>query len=312
VIAIIAILIALLLPAVQQAREAARRSQCKNNLKQIGLALHNYHDVHGSFPPGSMCGTSAVNPPSGPQQWGWHVMIFPQMDQAPRFNQLNVNGRRLVDLLNNATDRAMIQEPIPSLRCPSDTTGDTVQGTPQTVDFDGTAAVGTNFFGGTTNYLGAGPFVSLDLRDNPDAVFSRNSKTKFRDIKDGSSNTFMVGERHFDCSSGVWAGVRNDGGPGPRGINYVLGRVSIPLNFTTNKTGNNSCVEGFSSPHEGGGQFLMADGAVRFISENIDYNNSNADVGDNKGAENESFNLQNLGTYQRLGLMNDRQVVGEF
>jgi len=313
VIAIIAVLVALLLPAVQQAREAARRSSCKNNLKQLGLALHNYHDVHGVFPPGCMSETNDVDPPTGPQQWGWQVMLFPQMDQAPRFNQLNVNGRRLVDLLNNAGQRDIVREPIPSLRCPSDTTSDTVEGTPQTMDFDGFAAVGTNYFGGTTNYLGVGPFVSLDLaRDRPGTIFSRNSKNRFRDMTDGSSNTFAIGERHFQCSAGVWSGVRNDGGPGPRGINYVLGRVSIPLNFTQNRTGNNSCVEAFSSFHTGGSQFVMADGSVKFISENIDFNNSNANVGDNNGPENGSFNIQNLGVYQRLGLMDDGVPVGEY
>ena len=124
-------------------------------------------------------------------------------------------------------------------------------------------------------------------------------------MSDGSSNTFLVGERHFACSSGLWAGVRNDGGPGPRGINYVLGRVSIPLNYTAVPTGNNSCCEGFNSLHVGGAQFLMGDGSVRFISENIQFNNSNANVGDNKNPANFNFNVNNLGLYQKLGLMND-------
>ncbi|MFG0295400.1 MAG: DUF1559 domain-containing protein, partial [Maioricimonas sp. JB045] len=92
VIAIIAILVALLLPAVQQAREAARRSQCKNNLKQIGLALHNYHDTHGSFPPGYIARyVSATDPASaetGPG-FAWGTMILPFLDQSPTYNQLN-------------------------------------------------------------------------------------------------------------------------------------------------------------------------------------------------------------------------------
>lgn len=311
VIAIIAILIALLLPAVQQAREAARRSQCKNNLKQIGVALHNYHETFQMLPPGVVSSSGAVNPPTGPQAWGWQVMILPQIDQAPRFEQLNANNRRLVDVLNNATDRAMVQQPIPAYRCPSDTTGETVRGTPQTMDYDGTASVGTNFFGGVTNYLGVGPFSALDHIVNPRSAFERNGSTRFRDFKDGTSNSFLVGERDFECSAGVWAGSRNDGGPGPRGNNYVMGRVSIPLNFFNNKTGNNSCVEGFSSPHTGGGHFLLGDGRVEFISENIDFNNSNATVGDST-SNLASFNQANLGTYQRLGLINDGQVVGEF
>ncbi len=306
VIAIIAILIALLLPAVQQAREAARRSSCKSNLKQIGTALHNYHSTYGSFPMGCVAQTNDANPPTGPQQWGWPVMILPQMEQSNLFEQLDVNGRTLNNVLLNAP--ALVQQSITSYRCPSDTTGDTVEGTPQTFDFDGSGFSGSNFFGGTTNYIGLGPYVSLDLIDNPGTIFARNSDTKIRDITDGTSNTMMVGERHFRCSSGVWAGVRNDGGPGPRGINYVLGRVSLPIDMPQ-ATGNNACNEGFSSAHTGGVQFLFADGAVRFVSENIDFSNSNANVGDNNPPENGTFNLANLGAFQRLGLMNDGQVV---
>ncbi len=97
VIAIIAILIALLLPAVQQAREAARRSQCKNNLKQIGLAMHNYHEIYQTFPPGIVSVTNAAGPcvSNGNNTWGWGTYLLPQMDQAPMFQQLAPNGCQL-------------------------------------------------------------------------------------------------------------------------------------------------------------------------------------------------------------------------
>ncbi len=314
VIAIIAILIALLLPAVQQAREAARRTQCKNNMKQIGIAMHNYHDTYQNFPPGCISNTNNTDPPSGPQQWGWAVFILPQMEQGNLFELLDPSNRTLSDVLSNTTDRAIVQQRIDAYRCPSDRTKDTVTGTPQTVDFQGNggfAMPGTNFFGGTSNYVGAGGFAALDISELPSGPLYRNSATTFADMIDGSSNTFLVGERDFDCSSGVWSGVRNDGGPGPRGINYVTGRVSIPLNFKSNRTGNNSCVEGFSSSHPGGAQFLFGDGTVHFISENIDYNNSDATVGDNVGPAG-NFNQVNLGTYQRLGLMDDEQAVGDY
>ena len=87
VIAIIAILIALLLPSVQQAREAARRTQCKNSLKQLGIAMHNYHDVHGTFPPSMIYGSTGQHS----RWWSWNVMLLPQMDRANIFNALDIN-----------------------------------------------------------------------------------------------------------------------------------------------------------------------------------------------------------------------------
>ncbi|WP_166824401.1 DUF1559 domain-containing protein [Thalassoroseus pseudoceratinae] len=321
VIAIIAILIALLLPAVQQAREAARRTQCKSNLKQIGIAIHNYHDTHGSFPPGCISTTNSADPPTGPQQWGWAVFIMPMIEQNNLYELLDPANRTLADTLadtdssDGTPDRSIVQQRIEVYRCPSDRTKDTVKGTPQTVDFQGSgsgaAMPGTGFFGGTSNYVGAGAFAALDIIEYPTGPLYRNSATAFADMIDGSSNTFLVGERDFDCSAGVWAGVRNDGGPGPRGINYVTGRVSIPLNLKTQKTGNNGCVEGFSSSHPGGAHFLFGDGTVQFISENINFSNSNANVGDSTGLAG-NFNQANLGVYQRLGLMDDEQPVGEY
>ena len=100
VIAIIAILIALLLPAVQQAREAARRTQCKNNLKQIGIALHNYHDIYGMFPIGAQ-DCIASNCPEGPgnyEMYGWGASILPQIDQAPLYDQLQI-GRNCICMM---------------------------------------------------------------------------------------------------------------------------------------------------------------------------------------------------------------------
>jgi prepilin-type N-terminal cleavage/methylation domain-containing protein len=121
VIAIIAVLIALLLPAVQQAREAARRSQCKNNLKQLGLAMHNYHDTFGAFPPGWIAATRGVGPDvnGGLNGFGWGAMILPMMEQAPVYNQfrfeLSIN-----DTTGTPSNRSLIATSLPTFRCPSD------------------------------------------------------------------------------------------------------------------------------------------------------------------------------------------------
>lgn len=316
VIAIIAILIALLLPAVQQAREAARRTQCRNKLKQIGLALHNYADMHRVFPPGTI-DTRFVQegPGNSAQGWGWQTMILPQLEQQALYNQLGVNDRTLANLLADAGERVIVQQPLDVFRCPSDQTQETVEGTP--VDFHFNSSTGTSgggldsFFGGTSNYLGVSGFWRMDwVTINNRGMFQRRSRTKFADIKDGTSNCFMAGERDFDCSSGVWVGALNPSGQGPRGANYVLGRVSIPLNNKVNNVAGSreSCVYGFSSSHSGGAHFLMCDGAVRFVSENINFNNLGL-AGD---AEPSNINAFDLGVYQHLGLINSGVPVGDF
>ena len=119
VIAIIAILVALLLPAVQQAREAARRSSCKNNLKQLGLALHNYHDTFFTFPPGYVrqfsTGTTEAQ-----SFWGWQTYLFPQMEESALYDAMQVGNVQLPTNLANATVLGQMDDPIDSLQCPSD------------------------------------------------------------------------------------------------------------------------------------------------------------------------------------------------
>ena len=112
VIAIIAILIALLLPAVQQAREAARSSQCKNNLKQLGLAMHNYHDTYKMFPPDNTFTKGKIATSSIPA-WGWGTYLLPYLDQAPLFKRMGVNKRTLNQMLNNATLKKLTQTSLP-------------------------------------------------------------------------------------------------------------------------------------------------------------------------------------------------------
>jgi len=118
VIAIIGILIALLLPAVQAAREAARRSQCTNNLKQIGLALHNYHDATKALPTGGL--SKYVNGSLSSTYWGWNTLIFPQMEQQSLHDALQVGQNSLWGTVSDATIRPHMQKPITVLQCPSD------------------------------------------------------------------------------------------------------------------------------------------------------------------------------------------------
>lgn len=331
VIAIIAILIALLLPAVQQAREAARRSQCKNNLKQIGLAMHNYHDVYNTFPQGaSVRRTNSNNKrvQANFESWGWPASILPQLDQAPLFNQLDVNGRSLnaaLIAINTGTpggvqglSNAFV--PLSAFQCPSDTTGPRLKNGMRRRIFNGLSAIGNAWRPPTSNYIGSTGEPAGDVRAprqtnhrNPRGILFTGSNILFRDITDGSSNTIMAGEREERCGAGSWIGNRNPDGNGPQGNDYVLGRMRMPINDPIN-TGNDNCTDGFSSKHTGGAQFLMCDGAVRFISENIDSNIDTIPERNDQGVNwpADATNPNRVGTYQKLGMRDDGFPIGDF
>jgi len=156
VIAIIAILVALLLPAVQQAREAARRSSCKNNLKQLGLAMHNYHDTYGLFPPGYINQFDTVPTTSSDYSnavdaekvaWSWGALVLAQMEQSAMADTLSVGDVRLKNALSNATTLTAMQTPLATFRCPSDTAPPT-NTTKQLTD-----SGGTNRAIATSNYV---------------------------------------------------------------------------------------------------------------------------------------------------------------
>lgn len=293
VIAIIAILIALLLPAVQQAREAARRSQCKNNLKQIGLALHNYHDAHGRFPQASIVG----HVPPGCSSWvrfsgySWRVMILPYIDQAPLYNQFDLGVSTLSGCMNTpaqANWTNIRKSIVPAFICPSDDSPLQRNGW---AGFDYAAAVrarGDASHGSTTG-------TDLGGLTRPG--------TSFANFTDGTSNTIMVGEiyrgKDFYRTSG---GGSNQ--TGNRGLRWVastdFGQVNagvrvdnaLPndannphkfvqerrindedrdeVSWTDPVNGGNVGYRPMSSLHVGGAQALLGDGAVKFISENVD------------------------------------------
>ncbi|MDG2127474.1 MAG: DUF1559 domain-containing protein [Fuerstiella sp.] len=279
VIAIIAILIALLLPAVQQAREAARRTQCKNNLKQLGLALHNHHDVEGSFPPAKV---AFEDTPVPAKIGSWdltitrsnpalsvHSLLLPYLDQAALYNDLatwkgydvlptpDPQGRR--DMWwNRDWDDAQIT--FPAFLCPSDPGISTSGQLPGLHSWEsGPSGVwGTEFwFGnvpeiGQTNYLPAGGPIGGHLTNGFSrykGVFGSGVTTRFRDILDGTSNTMAFVEVTGGDQYSYWW-IDNGGFPTAWGFGDGWHQLS--------------------SAHEGGIQVLLGDGSVRFLSENID------------------------------------------
>ena len=280
VIAIIAVLIALLLPAVQQAREAARRTQCKNNLKQLGVALHNYHDTSNGLPPGWIGVTSGLSDIYGMNAWGWCSRVLPQIDQSPLYNQINFSSR--MDSPANATQRVT---PIAAFRCPSDV----APGTSWTIQ----TTSGMNLVDmAVANYVGVFGISNIDncvgAPNSPclgEGAFFQNSNVSFRDFTDGLSNTIAVGEHKTRRDNGfnwtsTWAGVAANGAD-------AIVRILGTTDHTPNATANH--IDDFSSYHVGGAHFLMGDGSVRFVSTNID-----------------------LGVYQHLATRGAGDIVSDF
>jgi len=306
VIAIIGILIALLLPAVQAAREAARRSQCTTNLKQLALGLQNYHETYLRFPSGQyFCKTPpCIDRPQWWQGWGWSSSILPFIEQQALANQFNFS-RNLYDPPNVS----LIRTPLAVFQCPSDSSR-----RPE-IPPSGVAADPRRL--ATSNYCGnGGSFANsfeTDIVANDqnwtNGVLRRDSKHSYRDIIDGTSNTFLLGEvTHFNFTWDPTLYGHWDVPSGTACCTLAMVRHgNQPLNPPD--TANNVVKrEGFHSFHPGGANFAFCDGSVRFISEAI-HNTSRQRT---TATQNNLFDGADYGLYQRLFSRNDRLPLGEF
>jgi prepilin-type N-terminal cleavage/methylation domain-containing protein len=293
VIAIIGVLVGLLLPAVQAAREAARRMSCTNNLRQLGLALHNYHDAFRSFPSGWMP-TSTPDVDNGfGERWGWTVFVLPHLEQSPLYEQLNVsNGRQPIPLANDPRAQTVLG----ILICPSDPAEAINESYP---DPNG------NFYP-KSNYPavhGRSEEVSI-LTNGGNGLFSKGSRIRFADVTDGTSNTFAIGERDTRSSrrgifgalgdpyrhAAVWIRAMPRPGsitPTTQHGRSVTGVCTDLPNSTRLLNGESS--RAFGSGHTGGAHFAFADNSVQFIGQTIDPI-----------------------TYGRLAQRNDGNVIGEY
>lgn len=291
VISVIAVLIALLLPAVQSARQAAWRTQCLNNMRQIGIALHNYHDQGDVFPPGYIThmeeGTLAATPNGlwclpvtfdptkavGHPGWAWGSLILPELEQRGLYNAINFNITAL-DTDNNTVNAYRVS----TYLCPADMPPLSVPVKDQTDAFVIDVV-------GTSNYLGVyGTGAIPDIPGDSDGIFSRNSRISTRDVSDGLSQTLAVGERGSNLSYASWVarlpggylhltayldGTSSDAIQVPANA-MVLGPVGL---VDAPRTPNNLSghPDDFSSRHPGGANFLFADGSVHFIKDQVSY-----------------------------------------
>ena len=294
VIAIIGILIALLLPAVQAAREAARRMQCTNNLKQIGLGLHNHHDTFGEFP--------GYRSPAG--KWCWGTSILPFIEGGTMYDLLDTKNNTFASAVDGSAGsdvQAAIGTVLEYYRCPS-------SDAPDVYDRDG-VSYGVSSYAASRGYAQA----DYDSRKAPNNGGLPVNPQSMSAISDGLSNTFLVGE--ISARYGGWETTNG------RGIGSWAGNCSSnwwdyqstlsrdgchPLNFIYHW--------GFTSVHPGGGNFVLGDGSVQFISETIGFDNAGVPNGwyaDGAGAITQGLqdNAANLGVYQRLIIADDGQPV---
>ena len=291
VISIIGILVGMLLPAVQQVREAARRSQCSNNMRQIVLANQNYESAQQHFPPGFVLELDSEGEPID-NLWSWSSQIFPQLELTGAFDILNVKEGTLTDAASGAEPGQLdaLQANYPVFRCPSSSAP------PLNNEFDlgGVSygvlnASGDDVATSVSNYVGvnhsatpnASEHVALRFRDlQPNGIFFDNSEITYSDITDGASNTFIFGERTWEFSN-----------PLPGESNFRAG-ASNPFGFTSIRSSNGEnqirvtgrvvmatgsgeifstfflhAGRGFSSDHPGGVNIANCDGSVQFLPE---------------------------------------------
>jgi len=321
VIAIIGLLIALLLPAVQAARESARRTQCTNNLKQIGLGLQNYLGAQKEFPPGVDGNNTAPN--TGPNfMFGWAALTLPYMEQTQVYDQFEKDPtagppskQGLLSMKQTlAVTPPVTKQVITTFLCPSDASSG-ISGLNDNRRF--VAGVPSNpWVVAKSNYPGSGGHAGGDgLFENMITTVNGlpfAKRINVFDILDGTSNTLAAGER---CSLGpkkdpvtlnpslslaaIWIGTTSPQPAAPdnhTGNDALWGFTEYRMQDGDSQTGTVAPEQGFSSLHPGGANFLLCDGSVRFIRETIAFN----------------FNNPPTTAYGRLGARKDGQPVGDF
>jgi prepilin-type N-terminal cleavage/methylation domain-containing protein len=278
VIAIIGVLVALLLPAVQAAREAARRMKCQNNLKQFGLALQNYHDTFQRMPAGYYrAWPTSLGSTFGTPGWGWGAMILPRLEQQPLFEALNTSMGKLD---GTSATKLPAQTPLTMFRCPSDTGAKL-----NSIRFDYATSNYVAIFGALYDQASIGQSVVAGSVPNAGTgMFSPNSAVRLAEVTDGTSNTVMIAEMCYgpngvkDSSGGkrsyngaIWVGVPLEAGSGSNVSNQLsLCGFAAGSDVRFRKPNTPDSSNAISSAHANGTQYSVVDGSVKFISQNAD------------------------------------------
>lgn len=295
VVAIIGTLIGLLLPAVQSAQESSKRAKCQNQLKQAGLALLNYHEARNRFPPGQ----------ADPNGWGWGGYIMPYMEMDDLYQKLDLqkpigeSSGASWTYAGNASVGTAAAANIPQVRCPSakDMPVSTITWSP---------AVYALRYNSTASYVGNhGPYdyVTTDPISRFRGIFGLNSRIAIKDITDGTSKTFLLGEVSFDTGgSGVWYGQAKTTGAADNKGGFMR-NCQRRINFR-NADGSGDTGY-FGSMHSNGAQFTFCDGSVKFLREDINHV-------DGLGAYEFNLNPSQSGVYQRLACRNDNLQIDPY
>ncbi len=269
VIAIIGILVALLLPAVQAAREAARRTQCNNNLKQIGLALHNYHDTFKTFPAGAITSNEV----------SWHVLVLPYLELATLHARFNFNAGQYDSGTNHVGRNGEAFNRVDAYLCPSSPVERMLLNAPHNANppevLGGQAPYTTHYYG-VMGPKGTNPSTGVAYSWNNvgshggfarQGMFGPNSKIGLRDATDGSSNTFLVGE--ISWTNNVTGTRYRSWMRGCRTNDWIAGCRNVTNSINTPSIAVFHDIA-FGSQHPGGTHFVLGDAAVRFVAQTVD------------------------------------------
>jgi len=297
-ISIIGILVGLLLPAVQAAREAGRRTTCQNNMKQIGLAMDQYHLHMKRYPSGTLQ-SKQDGDPTGVAGFGWAPQVLPYLQQEALYNFLTLPSGQLHDVLQTPDGQELAKIALPMFRCPSDSSELLNTDRPFIgPKYGDLTAAKSNYVANHGTQFVTLKQKQLDYLTDSFGVFWPDSKCNEAQITDGTTNTILAGERSYDYWAGVWVGTRDFNSDGDNGLRQVFGISDSKINDKKIEDGRT----GFSSQHPGGAFFVFADGHVDFLTDEIEFNQEGA-------TSKVKAEKMKMGLYQRMLRRNDGQVM---